>query len=83
VQGRNIAPCTPACRTPPVGLNQFVINGIAPDIHFLGIMRGVMPFIAIMAFYILLFAMFPDIVKWFPDRLNGSSPAGRRQIPGD
>ncbi len=46
-------------------------------------MRGVMPFIAIMAFYLLLFAMFPDIVKWFPDRLNGSSPAGRRQIPGD
>jgi TRAP-type C4-dicarboxylate transport system permease large subunit len=34
--------------TPPVGLNLFVINGIAPDISFRQIMRGVMPFISIM-----------------------------------
>lgn len=58
--------------TPPVGLNLFVINGIAPDIHFREIMWGVMPFIAIMALYIVLLAMFPDIVMWFPDLLYGS-----------
>ncbi|MGB3399571.1 MAG: TRAP transporter large permease, partial [Candidatus Deferrimicrobiaceae bacterium] len=58
--------------TPPVGLNLFVINGIAPDIQFREIMRGVMPFIAIMAFYIVLLAIFPDIVMWFPDLLYGS-----------
>ena len=58
--------------TPPVGLNLFVINGIAPDIHFREIMRGVMPFIVIMAFYILLLAMFPEIVMWLPGRLLGS-----------
>jgi len=58
--------------TPPVGLNLFVINGIAPDIPFREIMRGVMPFIAIMAFYILLLAAFPEIVMWFPNRLYGS-----------
>jgi C4-dicarboxylate transporter DctM subunit len=58
--------------TPPVGLNLFVINGIAPDISFREIMRGVMPFIAIMAIYIVLLAMFPDIVMWFPDMLYGS-----------
>ena len=58
--------------TPPVGLNLFVINGIAPDIHFREIMWGVMPFIAIMALYILLLAIFPEIVMWLPERLLGS-----------
>ena len=58
--------------TPPVGLNLFVINGIAPDIHFREIMWGVMPFIAIMALYILLLAFFPEIVMWLPERLLGS-----------
>jgi C4-dicarboxylate transporter DctM subunit len=58
--------------TPPVGLNLFVINGIAPDIPFREIMRGVMPFIGIMAIYIVLLAMFPDIVMWLPDRLLGA-----------
>lgn len=58
--------------TPPVGLNLFVINGIAPDITFREIMGGVMPFIGIMAVYIVLLAMFPDIVMWLPDRLLGA-----------
>jgi len=58
--------------TPPVGLNLFVINGIAPDITFREIMWGVLPFIAIMAIYIVLLAMFPDIVMWLPDRLLGA-----------
>ena len=58
--------------TPPVGLNLFVINGIAPDIKFREIMWGVLPFIGIMAVYIALLAAFPEIVMWLPDRLFGS-----------
>ncbi len=58
--------------TPPVGLNLFVINGIAPDIRFREIMWGVMPFIIIMGLYIVLLAMFPEIVMWLPDLLLGS-----------
>lgn len=56
--------------TPPVGLNLFVINGIAPDIAFRQIMRGVMPFIAIMGLYIVLLAVFPEIVMWLPDNVK-------------
>ncbi len=56
--------------TPPVGLNLFVINGIAPDISFRQIMRGVMPFIAIMGLYIVLLAVFPEIVMWLPDNVK-------------
>ncbi|MBE0605707.1 MAG: TRAP transporter large permease [Deltaproteobacteria bacterium] len=58
--------------TPPVGLNLFVINGIAPDITFREIMWGVLPFIAIMAIYIVLLAVFPEIAMWLPDRLLGA-----------
>ncbi|TRZ99143.1 MAG: TRAP transporter large permease subunit [Deltaproteobacteria bacterium] len=58
--------------TPPVGLNLFVINGIAPDITFREIMWGVLPFIVIMSFYIVLLAMLPEIAMWLPDRLLGA-----------
>ncbi|MEW5710606.1 MAG: TRAP transporter large permease [Pseudomonadota bacterium] len=54
--------------TPPVGLNLFVINGIAPDITFGEILRGVMPFIVIMALDIVLLAVFPEIVMWLPNQ---------------
>ncbi len=52
--------------TPPVGLNLFVINGIAPDITFKQIVWGVLPFIIIMGLFIVLLAVFPDIAMWLP-----------------
>jgi C4-dicarboxylate transporter DctM subunit len=56
---------------PPVGLNLFVINGIAPDISFRQIVYGVLPFIVIMLLSIVLLAVFPDIVMWLPDHMYG------------
>ncbi len=53
---------------PPVGLNLFVINGIAPDIPFRKIIWGVMPFIVIMVLAIVLLALVPEIVMWLPNR---------------
>ena len=53
--------------TPPVGLNLFVINGIAPDIKFGEILRGITPFIVIICLYIVLLAVFPQIVMWLPN----------------
>ena len=58
--------------TPPVGLNLFVINGISPDITFRQVTRGVLPFIVIMALFIGLLAIFPDLVMWLPNLLYGS-----------
>lgn len=55
--------------TPPVGLNLFVINGIAPDITFKQIVWGVVPFIIIMSLFIVLLAIFPDIAMWLPKLL--------------
>jgi tripartite ATP-independent transporter DctM subunit len=53
--------------TPPVGLNLFVINGIAPDISPRDIVRGVLPFIYIMIADIALLAVFPQIVMFLPN----------------
>lgn len=53
---------------PPVGLNLFVINGIAPDIKLKNIIWGTMPFIGLMILGILLLCLFPDIAVWLPNQ---------------
>ncbi len=52
---------------PPVGLNLFVINGIAPDIPLRDIVWGVVPFLVLMVGAIALLAFFPGIALWLPD----------------
>lgn len=52
---------------PPMGLNLFVINGIAPDIRLSRIIWGTLPFIALMVLAIVLLSVFPDIALWLPN----------------
>ncbi|HLH94215.1 MAG TPA: TRAP transporter large permease [Xanthobacteraceae bacterium] len=52
---------------PPVGLNLFVIKNIAPDIPLRDVIWGVMPFVALMIFAVVLMCMFPAIATWFPE----------------
>lgn len=52
---------------PPVGLNIFVINRIAPDIGFGAIIRGTLPFVLIMGAAVVLLAVFPAIAMALPD----------------
>ncbi|HEX7006414.1 MAG TPA: TRAP transporter large permease [Alphaproteobacteria bacterium] len=59
--------------TPPVGLNLFVINGIAPDIDLRTILKGALPFMLCMVLGIVLLCLFPEIATWLPDRLMGSA----------
>ena len=54
---------------PPVGLNIFVINSIAPDIPLRDIIWGVMPFVALMILAIVLMCVFPAIATWLPSVL--------------
>jgi len=58
--------------TPPVGLNLYVINGIAPDIRLQTILWGALPFMLCMVLGILLLVMFPGIATWLPDALMGA-----------
>ncbi len=57
--------------TPPVGLNLYVINGIAPEIPLKTILKGSMPFVVCMIVAIVLLSFFPEIATWLPDTLMG------------
>jgi C4-dicarboxylate transporter DctM subunit len=55
--------------TPPVGLNLFVVKGIAPDIPTSDIIKGSIPFVGVIFLAITLFTIFPEIVTWLPNLL--------------
>ncbi|HBG99649.1 MAG: TRAP transporter large permease [Rhodobacteraceae bacterium] len=57
--------------SPPVGLNLYVINGIAPDISLRTILVGSLPYVACMVIAILLLCLFPAIATWLPDAVMG------------
>ena len=54
---------------PPVGLNLFVIQGIAPQLKLRNIVWGTMPFIGIMILGIVLLCFFPEIALWLPNHI--------------
>src|SRR5574337_2027849 len=51
---------------PPVGLNLFVIQGIAPDIGLNELMLAVLPFLFVILAFIVVFSAFPQIALWLP-----------------
>lgn len=57
--------------SPPVGLNLYVINGIAPDISLKTILMGSLPFVGCMVLAILLLCFFPGLATWLPDHVMG------------
>jgi C4-dicarboxylate transporter, DctM subunit len=56
---------------PPVGLNIFVINNIAPDIPLRNVMWGVLPFVGLMILGIVILCIVPGISTWFSDLIMG------------
>ncbi|QYZ69602.1 TRAP transporter large permease [Neotabrizicola shimadae] len=57
--------------TPPVGLNVFVVKGVAPDVPMSVIFRGVMPFLMAMIVTLGLIIAFPQIALLIPDTMFG------------
>jgi C4-dicarboxylate transporter DctM subunit len=57
---------------PPVGLNIFVIRNIAPDIPLGQVILGIMPFVGLMIFAIILLCVMPQIATWLPDMVMGA-----------
>ena len=52
---------------PPVGLNLFVIQGIAPDISLKELVLGVLPFIVIILLFVVALSLFPALALWLPN----------------
>ena len=56
--------------TPPVGVNVFVIKGIAPDIPLVTIYRGILPFLVALIILTLLITVFPQIATFLPSLVS-------------
>ncbi|WP_417668297.1 TRAP transporter large permease [Roseibium sp.] len=52
--------------TPPVGMNVFVLSGVAPDIHLSRIFRGTAPFVMADILHVALLLAVPALVLWLP-----------------
>jgi tripartite ATP-independent transporter DctM subunit len=57
--------------TPPVGLNVFVVRGVAGDVPLVTIFRGVLPFLGAMIVGLLLIIAFPGIALLLPNSMFG------------
>ena len=58
--------------TPPVGLNLYVVQGIAPDIPLRDILAGSLPYVGVLALGIVVLALFPGLVTWLPNQMLGA-----------
>jgi C4-dicarboxylate transporter, DctM subunit len=66
----NVVVCQLGMIVPPIGINVFVIHGLAPEIRLAAIYRGVMPYIAADGVRLALLAAFPLITLWLPEVLR-------------
>ena len=54
--------------TPPFGFSLFYFRGVAPNyIKTMDIYKGVLPFVVIQIFTLILIAKFPKIALWLPE----------------
>jgi tripartite ATP-independent transporter DctM subunit len=56
--------------TPPIGMNVFVIKGIAKDVPLETIFRGVMPFVVAQIVLIAILVVAPQIALWLPSTMR-------------
>ncbi len=55
--------------TPPVGLNLYIVQGIAPDVPLSRILIGSMPFVIILLLGIVVCSVWPELVLWLPHKM--------------
>ena len=53
--------------TPPVGVNVFVIKGIAPDVPLETIFKGIFPFLVTLIIATVILLVFPQIATFLPN----------------
>lgn len=56
--------------TPPVGINVFVVKGVARNVPMATIFRGVLPFWFAMAVCLLMLVVFPEIALYLPSQMK-------------
>jgi C4-dicarboxylate transporter DctM subunit len=56
--------------TPPVGVNVFVIKGIAPDVPLETIFKGIFPFLVALIIVTIILVIFPQIATFLPSLVS-------------
>jgi len=56
--------------TPPVGMNVYIIKGVAPEIPLETIFKGIWPFLGAIIVCIILLMIFPGIATFLPELLT-------------
>jgi len=56
--------------TPPVGLNVFIIKGVAPDVPIGTIFRGIIPFLMADACEVVLLVAVPQLALFLPSMMK-------------
>jgi TRAP-type mannitol/chloroaromatic compound transport system permease large subunit len=58
--------------TPPFGFALFYLRGVAPpEVTTLHIYRGVVPFVVLQLFMLVVLALFPGMATWLPNAIFG------------
>jgi TRAP-type C4-dicarboxylate transport system permease large subunit len=52
--------------TPPIGLNVFVLHGVAPDLPLGTIFRGILPFFLADIGRLIILVSFPVLITFLP-----------------
>lgn len=55
--------------TPPVGLNLYVLKGVAPEVPLPTVLKGSLPFVLLMFLAMVLISVFPEIALWLPSKM--------------
>lgn len=56
--------------TPPIGINVYVISGVAPDVPMQTIFKGIFPFLIADIFHVAMLMFFPSVVMFLPNLLT-------------
>ncbi|MCG8643003.1 MAG: TRAP transporter large permease [Desulfobacterales bacterium] len=56
--------------TPPVGMNVFIMKGVAPDVPLTTIFKGIVPFFIADILHLTLLIVFPQLTLWLPSLLK-------------
>ena len=57
--------------TPPMAMAAYYLKGVSKDVELIEIFRGIMPYLGIVLFAMVLVYLFPQIVLWLPKYLFG------------
>ena len=55
--------------TPPIGLNVYMVRGVAPDIPLEEIFKGIIPFLAMDILTLVILVIFPQIALYLPSKM--------------